>query len=143
MTASSTAWPSATCRCRVFHFDCFWMREFHWSDFVWDQATFPDPEGMLRRLAGTRPEDLRLDQPLHRPALATSSTKAWSAGTWSSARTASVWQWDMWQAGMGLVDFTNPDARRSGTQDKLRALLDKGVDCFKTDFGERIPTDVV
>ena len=23
---SSTAWPSATCRCRVFHFDCFWMR---------------------------------------------------------------------------------------------------------------------
>ncbi|WP_293909947.1 TIM-barrel domain-containing protein, partial [Sphaerochaeta sp. UBA5836] len=20
----------------------------------------------------------------------------------------SVWQWDRWQAGMGLVDFTNP-----------------------------------
>jgi alpha-D-xyloside xylohydrolase len=26
---------------------------------------------------------------------------------------------------------------------KLEALLDMGVDCFKTDFGERIPTDVV
>jgi hypothetical protein len=26
---------------------------------------------------------------------------------------------------------------------KLKALLDIGVDCFKTDFGERIPTDVV
>jgi alpha-D-xyloside xylohydrolase len=26
---------------------------------------------------------------------------------------------------------------------KLRALLEMGVDCFKTDFGERIPTDVV
>ena len=27
--------------------------------------------------------------------------------------------------------------------DKLAALVDMGVDCFKTDFGERIPTDVV
>jgi len=53
----------------------------------------------------------------------------------------SVWQWDMWQAGMALVDFTNPDAR-AWFQDKLGALLDQGVDCFKTDFGERIPTDV-
>ena len=53
-----------------------------------------------------------------------------------------VWQTDEWQAGMGIVDFTNPDA--SGWYaDKLRALLDMGVDCFKTDFGERIPTDVV
>ena len=43
---------------------------------------------------------------------------------------------------MGLVDFTNPEARR-WYGDKLRALVDMGVDCFKTDFGERIPTDVV
>nr|WP_284287567.1 TIM-barrel domain-containing protein [Angustibacter aerolatus] len=34
----------------VFHFDCFWMRQFHWCDFVWDPATFPDPRGMLQRL---------------------------------------------------------------------------------------------
>ena len=34
----------------VFHFDCFWMRGFHWSDFVWDPATFPDPRGLLRKL---------------------------------------------------------------------------------------------
>ncbi len=26
---------------------------------------------------------------------------------------------------------------------KLKALVAMGVDCFKTDFGERIPTDVV
>jgi alpha-D-xyloside xylohydrolase len=53
-----------------------------------------------------------------------------------------VWQWDRWQAGMALVDFTNP-AARAWYAGKLRALLDMGVDCFKTDFGERIPTDVV
>ena len=31
----------------VFHFDCFWMRGFHWCDFEWDNQTFPDPAGML------------------------------------------------------------------------------------------------
>ncbi len=50
----------------------------------------------------------------------------------------SVWQTDLWQPGMGLVDFTNPDAC-AWYQSKLRTLLDMGVDCFKTDFGERVP----
>ena len=53
-----------------------------------------------------------------------------------------VWQTDLWQAGMALVDFTNPAARQ-WYAGKLRALLDMGVSCFKSDFGERIPTDVV
>jgi alpha-D-xyloside xylohydrolase len=53
-----------------------------------------------------------------------------------------VWQWDRWQAGMGLVDFTNP-AAADWYRGKLEALLDMGVDTFKTDFGERVPTDVV
>jgi len=53
-----------------------------------------------------------------------------------------VWQWDRWQAGMGLVDFTNPGARE-WFAGKLRTLLEMGVDSFKSDFGERIPTDVV
>ena len=52
-----------------------------------------------------------------------------------------VWQWDMWQAGMAVVDFTNPEAW-DWYQEKLKALLDMGVDCFKTDFGERIPVNV-
>ena len=37
---------------------------------------------------------------------------------------------------MALIDFTNPDAC-SWYQHKLKALLDIGVDSFKTDFGER------
>ncbi len=49
-----------------------------------------------------------------------------------------IWQWDMWQPGMAIVDFTNPGAWK-WFQDKLEVLLDMGVDCFKTDFGERIP----
>src|SRR5690606_1657385 len=53
-----------------------------------------------------------------------------------------IWQWDWWVAGMGLVDFTNP-AATAWFQERLRALLRQGVDAIKTDFGERIPTDVV
>jgi alpha-D-xyloside xylohydrolase len=48
----------------------------------------------------------------------------------------------MWQAGMGILDFTNPQAC-AWFAEKLRGLLKMGVDTFKTDFGERIPTDVV
>ena len=32
---------------KVFHFDCFWMKEFSWCDFLWDRRVFPDPVGML------------------------------------------------------------------------------------------------
>ena len=43
---------------------------------------------------------------------------------------------------LAIVDFTNPAACEWYSK-KLEALLDMGVDCFKTDFGERIPTDAV
>jgi alpha-D-xyloside xylohydrolase len=43
---------------------------------------------------------------------------------------------------MGIVDFTNPGAA-NWYKDHLRRLMAGGVDCFKTDFGERIPVDCV
>jgi alpha-D-xyloside xylohydrolase len=42
---------------------------------------------------------------------------------------------------MGIVDFTNP-AAKAWYQGHLRRLSTMGVDSFKSDFGERIPTDV-
>lgn len=125
----------------VFHFDCFWMREFQWTDFEWDPRTFPDPEGMLARL---HEKDLRVCVWLN-PYIAQASRlfdEAVERGYLVRRTDGEVWQWDLWQAGMGLVDFTNPDARR-WFQDHLRTLLAQGVDCIKTDFGERIPLDVV
>ncbi|GAA3011861.1 alpha-xylosidase [Microbacterium aurantiacum] len=124
----------------VFHFDCFWMREFHWSDFAWDPRVFPDPDGMLERLHA---KDLRVSVWIN-PYIAQRSPlfrEAADRGFLVHRPDGTVWQWDLWQAGMGLVDFTNPDATR-WYQDKLRALVAQGVDCFKTDFGERIPLDV-
>ncbi|MCU1535599.1 MAG: alpha-xylosidase [Glaciihabitans sp.] len=124
----------------VFHFDCFWMREFNWCDFEWDSRVFPDPEGMLERLHA---KNLHVSVWIN-PYIAQRSplfAEAKAGGFLLKRPNGDVWQWDLWQAGMALVDFTNPDAR-AWYQSKLRRLLDQGVDAFKTDFGERIPLDV-
>jgi alpha-D-xyloside xylohydrolase len=125
----------------VFHFDCFWMREFQWCDFTWDDRTFPDPAAMLSRL---KDRGLRICVWIN-PYIAQRSplfADAAQQGYLLRKPNGDIWQTDEWQAGMGIVDFTNPGARQ-WYADKLATLLDMGVDCFKTDFGERIPTDVV
>ncbi|WP_250445150.1 alpha-xylosidase [Actinotalea sp. C106] len=125
----------------VFHFDCFWMREFDWTSFVWDPRTFPDPEGMLARL---HERGLRTSAWVN-PYIAQRSAlfdEAAEAGYLVRRTDGSIWQWDLWQAGMGLVDFTNP-AARTWFQGKIRTLLGQGIDAIKTDFGERVPVDVV
>lgn len=124
----------------VFHFDCFWMREFHWTDFEWDPRVFPDPEGMLARL---QDRGLRVSAWIN-PYIASRSRlfdEAADAGYLLRRTDGSTWQTDLWQAGMGLVDFTNP-AAVAWFQDHVRTLLRQGVDAIKTDFGERVPTDV-
>lgn len=125
----------------VVHFDCFWMREFNWVDFEWDPRTFPDPDGMIARL---KERGLKVCVWINPYIAQRSPLFAEGAAKGYLLRRAdgSVWQWDLWQAGMGIVDFTNPDAAAwfTGHLDRLLAM---GVDAFKTDFGERIPTDVV
>ncbi len=125
----------------VFHFDCFWMREFQWCDFEWDARTFPDPVGMLSRL---KARGLRVSVWINPYIAQRSALFAEGAARGYLVRTTAgdVWQWDRWQAGMGLVDFTNPEAV-AWFQGKLKVLLDQGVDAFKTDFGERIPAEGV
>ncbi len=125
----------------VFHFDCFWMKEFHWCNFEWDQRCFPDPQAMLSRL---KARGLHICVWINSYVAQRSALfdEGMANGYLVKRADGSVWQWDKWQAGMGLVDFTNPDACL-WFGNKLRALVDMGVDCFKTDFGERIPTDVV
>lgn len=67
----------------AFHYDCYWMREFHWCDFEWDKRFFGDIESTLKRLHEDKGYLVRKPN-------------------------GEVWQTDFWQAGMGLVDFTNP-----------------------------------
>ena len=126
---------------QVFHFDCFWMKNFHWSDFVWDSRVFPDPEGMLSRI---KAKGLKVCVWINSYIAQESClfAEGMEKGYFVKRTNGDVWQWDMWQPGMALVDFTNPAACK-WFQDKLEVLLDMGVDCFKTDFGERIPTEDV
>jgi len=125
----------------VFHFDCFWMREFEWVNFQWDPRGFPDPEGMLARL---KAKGLKISLWIN-PYVAQKSPlfdEGAREGYFIKRTSGRVWQSDLWQPGMAIVDFTNP-AATAWYQGHLRRLLAMGVDCFKTDFGERIPTDGV
>ncbi len=126
---------------KVFHFDCFWMKDFHWSDFIWDSRVFPDPVGMIKRL---KEKGLKICVWINSYIAQEASMfqEGVEGGYFIKRPNGDVWQWDMWQPGMAIVDFTNPEACEWFSS-KLEVLLDMGVDCFKTDFGERIPTDVV
>ncbi len=124
----------------VFHFDCFWMKAFQWCDFEWDPVTFPDPEGMIRRL---KEKGLKVCVWIN-PYIGQKSpvfNELKEKGYLLKRPDGAVWQWDKWQPGLAIYDFTNPDACQ-WYADKLKELVNIGVDCFKTDFGERIPTDV-
>ena len=126
----------------VFHFDCYWMKAFNWCDFTWDSDVFPDPEGMLKRY---HERGLKLCCWMN-PYIAQASPlfrEGMEKGYLLKKVDGSVWQTDLWVAGMGIVDVTNPAAREWYCS-KLKKLLDQGIDCLKTDFGERIPVrDIV
>jgi len=125
----------------VFHFDCLWMKEYEWCNFTWDSETFPEPEKMLARL---KAKGLKICVWIN-PYIGQKSPLfdvGMEKGYFLKKENGDVWQWDKWQAGMAVVDFTNPEATQ-WYRDQLKSLLDMGVDCFKTDFGERIPTDCV
>ncbi|KAK5626460.1 hypothetical protein RRF57_002175 [Xylaria bambusicola] len=124
----------------VFHYDCFWMKAFTWTDFVFDSERFPDPKAQISRLkkSGLVKKVCVWINPYiaqHGAAFKNAAEK----GYLLKRRNGDVWQWDLWQAGMGIIDFTNPEAVKWYVE-CLNELFDKGVDCIKTDFGERIPT---
>lgn len=131
------------CPVEVFHYDCFWMRAFSWCDFVFDSEKFPDPKAQISGLkaAGLCKKVCVWINPYiaqHGAAFREAAEK----GYLLRRKNGDVWQWDQWQAGMGLVDLTNPAAVQWYVG-CLEKLFDVGVDALKTDFGERIPTQDV
>lgn len=120
------------------------MPAFKWTDFVFDSTRFPDPKAQIGRLKASglvkkvcvwiNPYIAQAGAAFHEAA---------ANGYLLKRTNGDIWQWDLWQAGMALVDFTNPAACAWYTR-CLNTLFDKGVDAIKTDFGERIPSrDVV
>ena len=125
---------------QVFHFDCFWMKEYEWCNFEWDKDMFPDPEGLLKRL-----HDRGLEICVWINSYVGQQSKLFDIGKekgyFIKNLDGSVYQSDMWQPGMAIVDFTNPEACE-WFKGLLKKLFDMGVNNIKRDFGERIPTKV-
>ncbi|KAH8809207.1 glycoside hydrolase family 31 protein [Xylogone sp. PMI_703] len=127
----------------VFHFDCFWMKAFHWCDFVFDVDVFPNPEAQIARLKSSGL--VKKVCVWVNPYLGQASPLfqyAASKGFLLRRKNGDIFQWDLWQSGMGIIDFTNPEATEWYIK-CLEGLFNKGIDSIKTDFGERIPTQDV
>ena len=99
---------------------------------------FPDPEGMLKRL-----HDKGLEICVWINSYIGQQSKLFDIGKengyFIKNPDGSVFQSDLWQPGMAIVDFTNPEAC-DWYKGLLKTLFDMGVNNIKTDFGERIPT---
>ena len=126
----------------VFHYDCFWMREFRWVDFQWDERAFGDPVARIRDHHERQGVKVCVWINPYIGARSPLFTEGRTRGYLLMRPDGDVYQTDFWQSGMALVDFTNPEAC-AWYRGHLERLLDMGVDCFKTDFGESVPTDVV
>ncbi|KAK5134764.1 hypothetical protein LTR08_006139 [Meristemomyces frigidus] len=114
---------------QVFHYDCFWMRGFHWG-----QIARMKQSGMVTKVCVWINSYLGQASPVFKEAA--------DKGYLLKRKNGDVFQWDLWQAGMGIVDFTNPEACKWYVG-CLNKLFDMGVDTIKTDFGERIPSQDV
>lgn len=122
----------------VIHIDSHWMKEMEWCSFQWDERRFPDPGKLIEQL---HERGLKVCLWIN-PYIAQKARifkEGAQKGYFIKREDGTTWQWDFWQPGMAIVDFTNPEAKR-WFQGKCRNLLEMGVDCFKTDFGERIPS---
>ena len=121
----------------VFHFDCYWMKERRLCDLQWNPEVFPDPPAMLKRL---HEKGLKVCCWIN-PYISQCGAlfdEGLEKGYLLHKKDGSLWQSDRWEPGMAILDVTNPAAREWFCA-KLKEVLDMGVDCFKTDFGERIP----
>ena len=124
----------------VFHFDARWMTDFHICDFLWDKR-YGDARMLLQKI---HERGLKVCCWMN-PYVAQPSRlfrEGMEKGYFLKKKDGSVYQSDDWAFAIAFVDFTNPDAVKWYTG-KIREVLDMGVDVLKTDFGERIPTDVV
>ncbi len=145
----------------VIHVDTWWMKWRTYCDFRWDRDAFPQVEAFISRL---HDKGLKLTLWEH-PYISIESDlfeygKARGYFVKRSDGEVYVINYGLslaprpdgiirtatpetsWNAPVAIIDLTNPDAYR-WFQDLHRPVLQMGVDAFKADFGEDIPSDAV
>jgi alpha-D-xyloside xylohydrolase len=129
--------------CDVISLDPWWMGEAPWTTYRWDEATFPQPEAMMKALGE---QNIRTCLWIHPyvPAGTAEYADAEAKGYFVCHADGSVSPALEAFSGtkLGAIDFTNPQAV-DWFKEKLEALLKMGVAVFKSDFGEQAPIDAV
>jgi alpha-D-xyloside xylohydrolase len=128
--------------CDVIHLDTGWFRQDWLCEWTFNKERFPDPPAFLKRLKdkGFRVSlwqlpyvaegAMQLQVALDNKYIATNKNRISGGSNFSTNDYA------------GTIDFTSPKAT-AWYQALLKNLLDMGVVCIKTDFGEDIHLDAV
>jgi alpha-D-xyloside xylohydrolase len=145
----------------VVHVDPWWMKWRMYCDFRWDREAFPDPEGFIR-LLHDRGFKLCLWEHPYISVESDLFAAGSDAGYFVKRPDGGVYIIDYglslaprpdgvvreatpensWNARVAIVDLSYPPAV-AWFQELHRPLLKMGVDVFKTDFGEDIPSDAI
>jgi len=132
--------------CDVLHLDCYWQRFGCWSDLIWDEEMFPDPESMIKEVKAMGFKICLWMNPylgIKSERFTEAKEKGYLLNTpQGEAYVADLWGGTGFHPPVGIIDMTNPEAA-AWFKELLRPLLCMGVDVFKTDFGEGVPADAV
>ncbi len=132
--------------CDVIHLDTGWFRTDWLCEWKFNPERFPDPKGFIQRLkdngfrvslwqlpyvaAGAEQlEEAKENEFISSPTATSSETEGGGASNFSALDYA------------GTIDFTYDKAVDWYKNRLLKPLLDMGVACIKTDFGENIHMD--
>ncbi len=145
----------------VVHVDPWWMRRRKYCDFRWDRRAFPDPDAFIARLHRRGLKLCLWEHPyvsVESDLFAFGKAKGYfvrrpgggvtvidyglSLAPRPDGVVRAAGPADSWNAPVAIVDFTNPEAL-AWFKDLHRPPLRRGVDVFKTDFGEDVPADAV
>ena len=134
--------------CDVIHLDTGWFRTDWLCEWKFNPVRFPDPKAFVQRLnqngfrvslwqlpyvaqGAEQLDEAKANRYISQPAVAGDS----GADTTSGASNFSALDY------AGTIDFTSPKATDWYKNQLLKPLLEMGVTCIKTDFGENIHMD--